>query len=37
MNASYKGYTEIVKLLIEQKGININDKDIFFIITMIIW
>ena len=29
MNASQNGHTEIVKLLIEHEGIDINDKNIF--------
>ena len=28
--ASEKGHTEIVKLLIEQEGIDTNDEDVYF-------
>ena len=36
MNASYEGYTEIVKLLLEQNEVNINDKDAYLFNSMII-
>ena len=36
MKASDKGYTEIVKILVEQEGIDINAKDIYLYYSLII-
>ena len=37
MWASDNGHTEIVKMLLEQEGIDINAKDIFFLIYFLIY
>ena len=34
MRASFKGHTEVVKMLLERKGIKINTKSVYLILSM---